>query len=113
MQLNPSGEHDLLLEARVTFPIGTLVNTIQPIAGLRAGIPGLVYHTEVIEGEPHISILLANGTDIGVFNLIQTEQMLEKLGELPLLFQFTTTKALMEAYTKGVFNHHFNQACIL
>lgn len=113
MQTILSGEHDVQLEAPPAFPVGTLVNTTVPLAGFKAGIPGVIYHSEQIDGEPHISVLLANGTDIGVFNVIQTEQMLENIGFLPLSFRFTTTKALMESYAKGVFNQHFEQACIL
>lgn len=95
------------------YQVGTLVNTLIPIAGVKAGIPGVVYHQDSEPDGLLVSILLANGYDIGVFNEIEAAQTVEAVGYLPLDFTFTTPTQLQADYRNGRFDAHFDQAAIL
>jgi len=95
------------------YQVGTLVNTLIPVAGVKAGIPGVVYDQMSEPDGLLVSILLANGYDLGVFNEVEAAQTVESVGHLPLAYHFTSPAQLQTDYQNGLFDDHFDQAAIL
>ncbi|PRY27800.1 hypothetical protein CLV58_13118 [Spirosoma oryzae] len=88
---------------------GSLVSLIEPLAGNAAGSRGVVYHYEVDNGISYVSVLLANGHDIGAFAPGEAETSLSCTGIRPLDYVYVSPAQLQQDYAAGVFAPYFEE----
>ena len=68
------------------------------------GTCGIIYHTEVDKDVIYISVILANGHDIGAFTAVEAAVSLEVVGHYPLDYAYTTPVQLQADFKAGYFD---------
>lgn len=78
---------------------------------------GLIYETYTFVDEPGarpgVSLLLADGRNIGGFNAREADQFLQALGDTGLDYAFTDVGQLAADYRKGVFGQAMHEARVM
>lgn len=89
------------------YAVGDIVRTTEPFGPNQAGSIGIVYEVyanQAQNGGAVVSVLLANGHDIGSFDEDEQEENLVWLGHVPLTYEYSSPGQLMTDYRNGYFN---------
>lgn len=92
------------------YTVGDIVRITEPFGPNPAGNAGIVYET-YLDDEPEapavVSVLLANGHDIGSFTDDEQAESLTWLGHTELAYTYISPGQLMADYRAGVFDQVF------
>ena len=83
---------------------GDVVLITEPFGQNPPGTPGIIYHTEVDRDVVYVSVILANGHDIGAFSAVEASVSLEVIGQNSLQYTYTTPGQLQADFKAGYFN---------
>lgn len=98
------------------YQIGDVVQTLEPFGPNAAGSIGIVYEiNSIINGQdlPIISVILANGHDIGCFTGDEQTESLMRLGRVDLDYSYSSPGQLMADYRRGYFRWVLEEAQLL
>lgn len=98
------------------YQVGDVVRTTDSFGPNRAGSVGIVYETypdRKAGATEIISVLLANGHDIGSFNGEEQIESLAWLGHVAMTYTYSDPAQLMKDFRNGFFNQAFAETRII